>query len=141
GPNAGEFDNSELMDEILALRHEAASLLGFDNYAEESLATKMADTPAQIERFLLDLAQRSRAPAEQELADLRKLAQQDDIDTLQSWDVSYYAEQLKQARYALSDEDLRPYFPAPAVINGLFKVVERLYGLTIQATAAYPVWH
>lgn len=141
GPNAGEFDNSDLMDEILALRHEAAGLLGFNNYAEESLATKMADTPAQIETFLLDLARRSRAPAEQELANLRELAQQDGVNTLQSWDVSYYGEKLKQARYALSDEDLRPYFPAPAVVDGLFKVVERLYGLTIQATDAYSVWH
>ncbi|HLQ86807.1 MAG TPA: M3 family metallopeptidase, partial [Salinisphaeraceae bacterium] len=141
GPDAGKYDNSKLMDEILALRHEAAQLLGFTNYAEESLATKMARTPAQIEDFLLDLARRSRPAAEQELAALRELAAEDGIDTLQAWDVNYYGEKLKQARYALSDEDLRPYFPAPAVIDGLFKVVERLYGIKIRATDAHPVWH
>src|SRR5699024_8643095 len=95
----------------------------------------------QIETFLLDLASRSRGAAEQELSALRELAAQDGVDILQSWDVAYYGEKLKQARYALSDEDLRPYFPAPAVIDGLFKVVERLYGIRIHATSAFSVWH
>jgi len=141
GPHAGAYDNSALMDEILALRHEAAALLGFDNYAEQSLATKMADTPAQIETFLQDLATRSRATAEQELADLQALAAEDGVAELQSWDVAYYGDKLKHRRYDLSDEDLRPYFPAPAVIDGLFRVVERLYDLRIRANTELPVWH
>jgi len=141
GPNAGEYDNSTLMDEILALRFEAAQLLGFEHFAAQSLATKMADSPAQIERFLLDLAERSRAPAETELAELKSLAADDGVDTLQAWDVGFYAEQLKQQRYDFSDEDLRPYFAAPAVIDGLFKVVERLYGLRIDTREDVPTWH
>jgi oligopeptidase A len=141
GPNAGEYDNSALMDEILALRYEAARLLGFANYAEVSLATKMAQTPGQIERFLLDLAARSRQPAQAEIADLRALAAADGLTALEAWDVAYYSEKLKQKRYAYSDEDLRPYFPAPAVIAGLFQVVRRLYGVSITALGGVSTWH
>ncbi len=141
GPNAGEYDNSALMDEILALRYEAARLLGFANYAEVSLATKMAQTPGQIERFLLDLAARSRQPAQAEIADLRALAAADGLTALEAWDVAYYSEKLKQKRYAYSDEDLRPYFPAPAVIEGLFQVVQRLYGVSITALGGVSTWH
>ncbi len=141
GPHAGEYDNSAIMDEILALRHEAAGLLGFDNYAERSLARKMAESPAQIEAFLLDLAKRSFAPAREELAALKTLAAEDGIDDLAAWDISYYAEKLKQVRYDFSDEDLRPYFPAPAVIDGLFKVTQRLYDVNIHARADIPVYH
>ncbi len=141
GPDEGRYDNSALMDEILALRHEAAQLLGFDNFAEQSLATKMADDAGQIETFLLDLAERSRDQAENELAELRELAYDDGVKTLEAWDVGYYGEKLKHARYHISDEDLRPYFPAASVIDGLFKVVARLYGVNIHAVANVPVWH
>ncbi|KEZ76380.1 M3 family metallopeptidase [Salinisphaera hydrothermalis] len=141
GPHAGEYDNSAIMDEILALRHEAANLLGFDNYAERSLARKMAESPAQIEAFLLDLAERSFAPAREELDALTALAAEDGIDDLAAWDISYYAEKLKEARYDFSDEDLRPYFPAPAVIDGLFKVTQRLYDVNIHAREDVPVYH
>lgn len=141
GPQAGEYDNSQIMDEILALRHEAAGLLGFDNYAEQSLATKMADSPDQIETFLLDLAERSRAPAEAELAELKTLAAAHGIDDLQAWDVGYYGEKLKEQRYDYSAEDLRPYFQAPQVIGGLFKVVERLYDIRIEALDDVSTWH
>ena len=141
GPNGGEYDNSALMDEILALRHEAAGLLGFANYAEQSLATKMADSPDQIERFLLDLAERTRDTARSELDALRTLARADGIDTLEAWDVPYYAERLKEQRYDFSDEDLRPYFPAPAVVDGLFRVVERLYDVRIRPRHDVRTWH
>ena len=141
GPNANEFDNGAIMDEILALRHEAAGLLGFDNYAEKSLATKMAETPDEIEAFLLDLAERSRAPAEAELAELKALAADDGIDDFAAWDVGYYSEKLKEQRYDYSAEDLRPYFQAPKVIDGLFKVVEKLYGIRIAALEGVSTWH
>ena len=113
GPNAGEYDNSAIMDEILALRHEAAGLLDFDNYAEQSLAKKMADNPDQIEAFLLDLSERSRAPAEREVAELQALAAADGIDELQAWDVGYYGEKLKEQRYDYSAEDA-PVFSGAA---------------------------
>ena len=141
GPNAGEYDNSAIMDEILALRFEAAGLLGFDNYAEKSLAKKMADSPDQIEAFLLDLAERSRAPARKELAELEALAAANGIDELQAWDVGYYGEKLKEQRYDYSAEDLRPYFQAPQVIDGLFKVVEKLYDIRIRALDDVSTWN
>lgn len=141
GTDGEEFDNSPIMDEILALRHEAAQLLGYDNYARQSLTRKMAESPDQIEDFLQDLARRSFQPAREELAALQELASQDGIEQLQSWDVSYYAEKLKQARYDFSDEDLRPYFPAPAVIEGLFKVTQKLYNVSIQARPDVITWH
>ncbi|HET7314424.1 M3 family metallopeptidase [Salinisphaera sp.] len=141
GPHAGEYDNSTVMDEILALRHEAAGLLGFTHYAERSLAKKMAESPAQIESFLLDLAARSFEPARAELAALEALAAADGIDKLAAWDVSYYAERLKRARYDFTTEDLRPYFPAPSVIEGLFKVTQRLYDVTIETRHDVPTWH
>ncbi|GAB3673606.1 M3 family metallopeptidase [Salinisphaera aquimarina] len=141
GPSAGEYDNSALMDEILALRHEAAQLLGFDSFADKSLATKMAENPAQIEAFLLDLARRTQTQARAELAEIAELAADDGIDEIAAWDVGYYSEKLKQQRYDYSDEDLRSYFPAPAVIDGLFRVVQRLYGVKIVAVDNVPTWH
>ncbi len=142
GPDTGDFDNSEIMNETLALRQEAAELLGFDNYAEYSLATKMADTPADVESFLLDLAKRTRPLAQQELDELRSFAAEEGLEgELQAWDVAYYSEKLKQSRYQLASEDLKPYFPANAVIDGLFAVVERLYGLQITPTEQPETWH
>ncbi|MDN3652941.1 oligopeptidase A [Thalassotalea ponticola] len=142
GPNAGEFDNSDIMSETLALRHEMAQLLGFDNYAEESLATKMAENTQQVFAFLQDLAQKSKPQGEQDLAELTEFAAQEfNKQTLQPWDLAYYSEKLKQARYAISDEDLRPYFPEHKVIAGLFEVVERLYGITIKAQQGVDTWH
>jgi len=129
-------DNSALMDEILALRHEKAQLLGFPNYAELSLATKMAESPQQVEDFLLDLAQRSRNQAEQDWQDVRAFAaaQGAEEDQLEAWDVSYWSEKLRQSKYAISDEDLRPYFPAEKVFDGLFNVAQRLFDVRIEAT-------
>lgn len=142
GPNAGDWDNSELIDEILALRHELANLLGFDNYATYSLATKMADTPEQVLQFLLDLAAKARPQAQQEFEALQTYARDSfGVDTLKPWDVGFYSEKLRQQRYALSQEELRPWFPAQKVIAGMFKVVQRLYGIEIRKVDAVDSWH
>lgn len=130
GPNAGEFDNGPLMRELLALRHEQAQLLGFSDFAELSLAAKMAPSTAAVEQFLLDLAARARPQAEADLAELRDFARsQLGLDELQAWDIGFASEALKQARYQLSDEQLRPWFPQPVVVAGLFAVAERLFGV------------
>lgn len=142
GPNAGEFDNSELMTETLALRHEIANLLGFENYAEESLATKMAENTEQVLGFLEDLASKSTEQGKDDLAQLTEFAKKEhDKNALKPWDLAYYSEKLKQAKYSISDEDLRPYFPEDKVIAGLFEVVHRLYGLNIKQREGVDVWH
>ncbi|BFM04831.1 oligopeptidase A [Halioxenophilus aromaticivorans] len=141
GSSAAEWDNSELISETLALRQQQAELLGFANYAELSLARKMAQTPEQVEEFLLNLADQSKAMAEQELAELRTFAQQDGLDELQAWDVSYYSEKLKEQQHAISQEAVRPYFPAEKVISGLFSVASRLFGLTIKQDSDITTWH
>ncbi|HZP65008.1 MAG TPA: M3 family metallopeptidase, partial [Rudaea sp.] len=117
GPNAGKFDNSARIERIMALRHEAARLLGFANAAEESLATKMAASPAQVLAFLHDLVARAKPVAERELEELREFARSElGLGTLEPWDVTYAAEKLRQRRFSLSEEELKPYFPLPAVI-------------------------
>lgn len=133
GPHAGEFDNSANMTEILKLRHELANLLGFESYAHYSLASKMAESPEQVMGFLEDLAAKSKAQAEQEYAELKAFAQeQHGAQTLEPWDVTYYGEKLKQARYSVSQEEIRPYLPAPKVLAGLFEVANRLFNVTIE---------
>jgi len=142
GPNAGEFDNSAIMSEELALRHEIAQLLGFESYAEKSLATKMAETPDQVFSFLEDLAAKSKPQAEQELAELQAYAKdKHGIDELAAWDYGYYGEKLKQEKYAISDEVLRPYFPADKVLSGLFETVNRLFGITVKEVADVDTYH
>ena len=142
GPNAGQWDNSEIMEQILTLRHEVAQLLDFADYTEYSLATKMADTPEQVLGFLDDLAKRSKPQAEQELAEIKAFAEeQAGVKELAAWDIPYYGEKLRQHRYQISQEELRPYLPENKVIPGLFAVVERLYGLQIRATDNMEVWH
>ena len=142
GPNAGQFDNSAIIDETMQLREEAARLLGFDNFAERSLATKMADSAEQVIHFLEDLAKRSKPQAEQDLAALKEFAETAYAQTdLQAWDIPYYSEKLKQQRYAISDETLRPYFPEHRVVSGLFGVVGKLYGLTIEQKDDVDTWH
>lgn len=142
GPNGGEFDNSEVMAELLVLRHELAQLLDFANYSEKSLATKMADTPEQVIGFLQDLAAKSKPQGEEELAELTAYAEQEfGVSELNAWDLGYYSEKLKQQRYAISDEELRPYFPEQKVVAGLFEVVNRLFGLTIKQRDGVDVWH
>ncbi|MBB6189703.1 M3 family metallopeptidase [Rhodanobacter sp. MP7CTX1] len=142
GPNAGKFDNSERIEKIMALRHEAAQLLGFANAAEESLATKMASSPAEVLEFLRDLAARAKPVAQRELATLRDYASAElKLDNLESWDVGYASEKLRQQQYALDEEQLKPYFPLPAVIDGLFGLTHKLYGITLAPRDDVDVWH
>ncbi|CAI1184231.1 oligopeptidase A [Serratia quinivorans] len=142
GPNAGKWDNSEVMAETLALRHELAQLLGFDSYADKSLATKMAENPEQVLGFLSDLAKRARPQAEQELAQLRTFAKQHyGVDELEAWDITYYGEKQKQHLFSISDEQLRPYFPEQRVVEGLFEVVKRIYGITAKERKDVDTWH
>ncbi|MBQ4858390.1 oligopeptidase A [Pseudoalteromonas sp. MMG007] len=142
GPNAGEYDNSVIMSEELALRHELAQLLGFSSYAEKSLATKMAESPEQVFSFLEDLAAKSKPQAEQEVAELKAYAEQKHgISELQAWDFGYYSEKLKQEKYAISDEVLRPYFPANKVLSGLFETVNRLFGITVKEVNDFDSYH
>lgn len=142
GPHAGQWDNSELMEKILQLRHELAQLLGFSSYAERSLATKMAPTSDKVTAFLRDLADRSLGMAQEELTELGSYAQEYlDLDTLHPWDITYASEKLRQHRYAISQEDLKPYFPEPRVVNGLFAVVKQLYGLEISELSGIDTWH
>ncbi|MGL1958772.1 MAG: oligopeptidase A [Colwellia sp.] len=146
GPNANEFDNSEIMNELLALRHELANLLDFDNYAQHSIATKMANTTDEVMVFLESLALKSKHQGEQDYKELTDFAASEHQQTLskkslKAWDLAYYSEKLKQSRYAISDEELRPYFPKGKVVSGLFEVVNRLFGLTIKLRADVDVWH
>ncbi len=142
GPLAGKFDNTPLMDEILALRHEQALLLGMHSYAEMSFATKMAGTPDDVERFLLDLLARARPRAEVELAELKAFAKGlDGLADFQPWDVAYYSEKLRQQKLGFSEEELRPYFPADRAITGMFVLVQKLYGVTIEKIEGIPTWH
>ncbi|MGC3820684.1 M3 family metallopeptidase [Acinetobacter sp. G11] len=135
-----EFDNTQVMEEILSLRHEMAQLLGFKNYAELSLASKMAPDVETVDKFLVDLAEHARTPASKEIAELKTIAIQDGILELQPWDTGYYSEKLKQQQFNLSQESLKPYFPAPKILQGLFSIVNRLYGINIVEREA-PVWH
>ncbi len=142
GPHAGRWDNTAIMEEILKLRHELAQLLGFPNHAARSLATKMARSPEQVLAFLNDLAQRSKPIAQQEYEELCAFAKQTaGLEELQAWDVTYFSERLRQQRYAISQETLRPYFPQHKVVSGLFEVVKRLYGLQIRERHDVDVWH
>ncbi len=141
GPHDPAHDNTPLMEEILALRHELAQLLGFANYAERSLATKMARSTDEVMDFLHDLAARSRPQAERELAELRDFAAQQGCDDLQPWDIPYYSEKLRQARYAITQEELKPWFPEQRVIAGMFQVVERLYGVRFIEVEGVDAWH
>ncbi|MEP4890209.1 MAG: oligopeptidase A [Aliiglaciecola sp.] len=142
GPNGGEFDNTKIIEETLALRHELANLMGFKNYAERSLATKMAESTAQVTGFLEDLAKRSKPQAQKDLQDVTEFAKsQHQMSELKAWDLAYYSEKLKQQEYSISDEQLRPYFPEKQVVSGLFEVVNRLYKLDIVQRENVDVWH
>ncbi|MBF6057754.1 M3 family metallopeptidase [Thiomicrorhabdus heinhorstiae] len=137
-----EFDNSDIIEKIRELRHKKAQLLGFDNYAELSLATKMAESTEQVLGFLRDLAKKSKPQAQQELAELQAFAKQElGLDDLQPWDISYASEKLKSARLSLSQEALRPYFPVETVLKGLFTITERLFGVRLQEKLGVSVWH
>ena len=141
GPNAGQHDNGPLMAEILDLRQELAELLGFRHYGELSLATKMAESTEQVLGFLRDLAVRSKPFAARDLAELREFAASQGVDELQSWDVGYFSEKLRQSRYSIAQEQLRAYFPIDKVLSGLFAIVERLFGIQIAELSGFDSWH
>jgi oligopeptidase A len=142
GPHAGLYDNTEIMEKTLALRHEKALLLGFNNFAELSLARKMAEKPEDVVDFLEDLADRSWRQARKDLAELRQFAKQHyGIGDLQPWDIAYYSEKMRQHYYQLSQETVKAYFPITRVLPGLFAVVERLYGLNISEVTEFDSWH
>ena len=134
-------DNTTSIQEILALRHEEAQLLGYANYAEVSLASKMAQSPAEVMTFLRDLAKRARPYAEKDVTELREFAaKQLNLKDPQAWDWTYIGEKLKEARYAFSEQEVKMYFTAPKVLAGLFKIVETLFEVSIRKDTA-PVWH
>jgi len=142
GPNAGEFDNSARIEKIVALRHEAARLLGFHDSAEESLATKMAPSPDAVFAFLRDLARRAKPVAERELAELGEFAASElGLADLQPWDVAYASEKLRERKYALNEEELKPYFALDPVIEGLFAITERVFGVSLRRRDDVDVWH
>ncbi|TNI82159.1 oligopeptidase A [Aeromonas veronii] len=142
GPNAGKWDNSAIMSELLTLRRELAQLLGFANYAELSLATKMADKTEQVVNFLTDLAAKSLPQGKAELEEIRAFAADQYGQTeLAAWDLAYYAEKLKQHKFSISDEQLRPYFPASKVVKGLFEVVKRVFGMKVRERLGIDTWH
>ena len=141
-PEHEQWDNSLIMQQILALRHEKAQLLGFNNYAELSLATKMAHKPEDVLDFLENLADRSWRHARKDLADLNEFAKKHyGVNELHSWDLSYYSEKMRQHFYQLSQEEVKAYFPITRVIPGLFAVVEKLYGLQINEITDFDSWH
>ena len=124
GPHDKALNNDDLIAEILALRVEKAELLDFDSFAELSMAKKMVESPQQVFDFLYDLAERALPQAQNEFKELEIFAKQrDGIDKLNAWDVGYYSDKLKQKEYAISEEDLKPYFPASKAIPGMFEVV------------------
>lgn len=142
GPNAGRWDNSEIMEQLLALRHEEAQLLGFRDYAELSLATKMAPSAAEVLNFLNDLADRSLVYARRDLEELRAFAAQHlELHLPEVWDLAYVSEKLRQHKYQISEEEIRTYFPVDRVVAGLFAIVERLYGIEVRERPGVDVWH
>ena len=136
-----ERDNGPLIERLLALRHEEAQMLGYASFAEVSLATKMADTPAQVAAFQRDMAKKARPFAERDVAELREFARRElGMDALESWDLAWASEKLKQQRYSFSDDEVKQYFPEPKVLAGLFRVIESLFAVKLSPDTA-PVWH
>ncbi len=142
GPNAAHFDNGPVMTTILDKRHEAAALLGFRNHAEVSLATKMADSPEEVLAFLRELAAKAVPQARREFEELQAFTREElGMDDLQPWDVGFASEKLKERRYAVSQEELKPYFPTPRVIDGLFETARRLFGVTFEPVETFETYH
>ena len=141
GPNAGKWDNTEIIKQIISLRAELAQLLGFDTYADKSLATKMAETVTQVTAFLTDLATKAKPQGEKELTELKRYAYEYfGASDIKPWDIAYYSEKQKQHLYTINDEELRPYFPEERVISGLFEVVRRIFGITAKQRHDVEVW-
>lgn len=141
GPNAGQHDNGPVMAQILDLRQELARLLGFAHYSELSLASKMAESTEQVLSFLRDLGVRSKPFAAQDLVELKAFAAEQGLSDLQSWDVGYFSEKLRQQRYSISQEEVRAWFPIDKVLSGLFAIVQKLYGIEINELKEFDSWH
>ena len=142
GPDAGTWDNSDIMERLLALRHEQAQLLGFNNYVERSLARKMARSGEEVTAFLTDLAARSHPQAQKELEELRQYVKDEfEITELEAWDIGFYSEKLRQQRYSITQEEIKPYLPETRVVPGMFAVVKSLYGVEITETSGVDCWH
>lgn len=142
GPNAGKWDNTEIITEQLKLRHEIARMLGFSTYSEKSLSTKMAETPDQVLGFLNDLAVKAKPQGEREVEELRQFAEKEfGVSELNLWDIAYYSEKQKQNRFEISDEELRPYFPESNVVSGLFEVLNRVFGMSVTEREGVDTWH
>jgi oligopeptidase A len=137
GPSAGRFDNNPLIAEILPLRHELAGLVGFKNFADYALATRMAKSSKQVLTFLDDLARRCLPAARHEFSDLEEFAGR----KLNAWDMAFYSERLQESRFKVSQEAVRPYFPLPKVLTGLFALIRRLYGISVRERRGVGVWH
>jgi oligopeptidase A len=135
-----EFDNTPIITQILKLKLEEAQMLGFNNFSELSLATKMADTPKQVIDFLENLAKKAKPYAEQDKLELEAYAKQLGINDMQAWDVSYVSEKLREDKYAFSDQEVKQYFPEAKVMAGLFRVIETIFGVFVQKTES-PTWH
>lgn len=135
-----EWDNTDLISNLLKLKQEEAEILGFNNFSELSLATKMADSPAQVTEFLDTLAKRAKPYAERDKQELTAYANKLGLDEMQAWDVGYVSEKLRQDKYAFSDQDVKQYLPEKKVLTGLFKVTETIFGVQVRKTEA-PVWH
>jgi oligopeptidase A len=141
GSSKPEWDNTPIIQRMLELREEDARMLGFNNFAEVSLAPKMADTPAQVLAFLRELAAKAKPFAEKDIAELRAFAKDElGIADFQPWDAAYASEKLLQARYAFSEQEVKQYFTEPKVLGGLFKVIENLFNVRVKPDTA-PVWH
>jgi len=142
GPHAGRFDNAARIDKIMALRHESAQLLGFDSAAHVSLDDKMAGTPERVLGFLHDMAGKARPVAEREVQELREFAATElDLDDLQPWDMAWASEKLRVKRFDFSDEDLKPYFPLDAVLEGLFTIAGRVFNISLRPREGVEAWH
>lgn len=141
GPTGGKWDNSKIIEEILKIRHKLATLINLNNYAEYSLATKMAKDTTQVLNFLNDLTTRSLSIGKKEFAELKRFANKLGAKNLAAWDIAYYEEKLGKEKFKLSQEELRPYFPDAQVLHGMFTIAERLYGISIKEKKHIPVWH
>ncbi|KOO02985.1 oligopeptidase A [Vibrio nereis] len=142
GPNAGKWDNSDIINEQLKLRHEIARMLGFNTFSEKSLATKMAENPSQVLGFLNNLASKAKPQGEREVEELRQFAKSEcGVEELNLWDIAYYSEKQKQHLFQISDEELRPYFPEAKAVSGLFEVLKRVFGMTVKEREGVDTWH
>ena len=141
GPAASKFDNTEIINEELKYSTEIAEMLGFNTYADLSLATKMAESKEQVLGFLEDLAKRSKAQAQEEVKEVQAYAKSKGASDLKPWDYPYYSEMLKQEKYSISDEQIRPYFPLNKVLSGLFNLVKNLFGIEVRPHLGMDTWH